>query len=1029
MDAGGTDPKMVNSGMTKLENVRFKRAGAISKRNGYSTFAATVSDLFMGVHKDRALAFGDTIMVHDGATQAAGNFSAIGTDESRCGIIDVARKSLYQVAVGGAAAAEEQRVYYPDLCVKGSIIAIVWTQKRSGSANYDVNLAVVHRYKRTLISTETLLANQSYQGNARVIDSGTGGIHVFYFTSGQVMQVRELNSTTGAWVAAATALSASSSIGHTVGGDTRVFDAAAIGGGSNTGITVYHEDTTDDLAITFTDTNGGIADDGSVRIVGNGAWVFTVAPSWTDGEGIIAYCDDGAATPQVRAVVYDAEQNDTVADFLIAAPGNSTVLRIGAVSDGTSTGRVYWDDRDISGAAPEGDPIIWRSEIDASGLVAGTVTEMLRALQLWSKPVFSSGSQYYIGGYWQDPVDPQDLISSPSLFVIRDDGHNSGGNLDKHPIVGKALLGAAGMPKEYNDPVDGSGPSQKLLCTPISTGTDEWSIAAPELLKADESDPESGVAEIVLNAAPASVRPFEVGNSLVIPNSCPYEWDGARIFEQGFLHFPYYDSSLGTARTNVTAAAGSSGLSAGTYGVVFVYESYDAQGQRHQSAPSNPISITVSAADDLTYACNTLRLTRRPDVKIVAYRTLVNGSVYYRSKIVANDPASDRVTWTDTDSDATLSTHEKLYANAELPNLHPEPHRVATMHQGRHVYVPRHNEAFELRYGKIHIDGRGLHHHGLFRLWMSSEGGDITALQEMDDKLFIFKADRIYSTDGIGFSSDGSGVNYNEPRLVTSGAGCTNQKSVVQTPMGIMFVARDGIKLLSRDLQLQHVGRRVKYYTDTDSITAAVLKTATNEVIFFTDDNALVYNYLFDQWSTWTNHAAKDAVTAFAGVLYWRRDGATSVSVEDTSGFSDVAAAVVATLETGWVHFGRPVGRSRVYRVLGVGQSIGGGAARQLRAAWQFNLDPTWSTAKTLDLDSLGSEHAYTDHLGAGLASTYENKALIFRARSPRQKVSAARVRIDDSGSDAGETFDISALAFEVGALPAAHKVGTSRTT
>jgi len=87
-------------------------------------------------------------------------------------------------------------------------------------------------------------------------------------------------------------------------------------------------------------------------------------------------------------------------------------------------------------------------------------------------------------------------------------------------------------------------------------------------------------------------------------------------------------------------------------------------------------------------------------------------------------------------------------------------------------------------------------------------GGGVTAIGAMDDKLIFFKANTKFFVYGDGPTPSGANNTFSDADRVTSDGGCVNQRSIVSTPMGLMYQSLKGIYLLDRSMVDQSLGRK-----------------------------------------------------------------------------------------------------------------------------------------------------------------------------------------------------------------------------
>ena len=299
------------------------------------------------------------------------------------------------------------------------------------------------------------------------------------------------------------------------------------------------------------------------------------------------------------------------------------------------------------------------------------------------------------------------------------------------------------------------------------------------------------------------------------------------------------------------------------------------------------------------------------------------------------------------------------------------------------------------------------------------------ALDSMHDKLVIFKRRQIWATNGDGFDARGMGINFADPYLINETIGCSNAKSVVFTPEGIMFQSDFGIYLMGKNFQVDFIGAPVKYFTDTLTITSANIVPQKNHAVFTTSDGvALIYNYQFAQWSTFTNYEAKDACVA-DGTLYFKRQNNDKIACENANATGDTASDLIPlTVETGWYSLAQVVGYQRVYRMVFAGHNID---EHKLTIKTAYDFEPTWTDEQVFDSSNL-STFDISQYFGDGLASTYQDQAYLLEVHGSRQKCTAIRFSISDAGTNnTKENFSINALGLLVGVKRGTKALGSAR--
>jgi hypothetical protein len=587
-------------------------------------------------------------------------------------------------------------------------------------------------------------------------------------------------------------------------------------------------------------------------------------------------------------------------------------------------------------------------------------------------------------------------------------------------IVGKAHIGFA-----YGTPIVCRTHAGEVQ----SIGTDRWAFACTKIIGISNQVTGVALARLEIARTGFDQRATETAAAALLPSSVPWQFDGQRVFEQGFLQYP--------DGPEVTVTAGGSlgdGGSSYTYSYVAVYAHADAQGNRHRSAIGPPATVIIDATQRSTLVnVPTLQLTQRTNVVIELYRTEADGAAYYKIAERLNTKANLFLSFTDTAADTTLEDKEQLYTIGVPPitleNIQPPPHRVQCIYQDRHVVVDREREEYLLRYSKPFVRGQGLEHSDALQIQCNSDGGRITALAVLADKLIVFKRDRIYATQGQGKNNLGQGQGYASPWLVSPAYGAVSAQSVALIPDGLIFQGVDGFCLLDQSLQVRRVGDGVRYYTQEAglTITSASVVADRGYVVFTTDTGpALVYSYAFAQWSVFTDHASTDAVVA-GGVLCRRKTGAAEAWTEDRGGFGDGSARVCMAVETGWISPAGLLTWQRIRRAFVVGQFI---SSSRLIISVAYDFDPTWYATESRDTDAeIGRYFDLTAYYRAALGGDYANRGPVVQVDLPRQKCSAIRFRIEDAADSVAECYSLTGLVMLLASRPKSQiiKVGRER--
>lgn len=477
----------------------------------------------------------------------------------------------------------------------------------------------------------------------------------------------------------------------------------------------------------------------------------------------------------------------------------------------------------------------------------------------------------------------------------------------------------------------------------------------------------------------------------------------------------------------------SGNVAPGTYLYNAIYEWIDLQGQIHKSGSAVPLSVTTGAGGSVSIIVPTLKLTDKKNVKIVIYRTENLGdTIFYRVSdllppVVSNKNV-DYVSFIDTASDEEMHSNDVLYTlGGVLDNSAPPSSTMRALYKNR-MFLGGLDDPNLLWYSKIVTLGQPVQFSEYLTFKCDPKFGDITAISTMDDKLVIFKEDGIFILTGTGPDDTGAGDDFaNGFQLIATDVGCIDEKSVVLTPLGLMFKSKKGIYLLGRNVQTSYIGGPVQDFNDL-AITSAVLNPVDNQVRFGTNDNTMiVYNYFFNQWSTFTGLQGVDATSISSQYYLLRENGV--VYKENPNIFTDNGAFIKLKLQTNWLNFAGMQGFKRIRRMLILGSYYG---PHLLNTSFAYNFNQYPPQFTTIDAGTLigenstwGSDATWgSGALWGGSFVPYE-----WRIHLTQQKCTSIQITIeDDQTSEFNEGFDISAITFEAAVKTGANKLGPANT-
>lgn len=516
----------------------------------------------------------------------------------------------------------------------------------------------------------------------------------------------------------------------------------------------------------------------------------------------------------------------------------------------------------------------------------------------------------------------------------------------------------------------------------------------------------------------------ELGNNLQVVGGVLQSYDGVSINEAGFNVFP-------EGVTSSLVSPGTGNIPNGTYQYSVVYSWFDNQGQQHRSAPSIGLQVVVSGGpSNVQLIIPTLRITKKQDVFIEVYRTEAAGTIFYKitsnTALTLNNPTVDTITYADTKTDAQIISGEILYTvSGELDNIAPPPASVIVNWKNRIVLKSTEEENL-LLFSKIRQEGKPVEFSDQLTISVDPRGGDVSALGVLDDKLIIFKQTSIHFQAGDGPNNLGEQSDFGLPQLITADAGCIDVNSVVQTPVGLIFKSEKGIYLLDRSLSVQYIGAEVEKF-NSHRITAGKLISDANQIRFTTADNfCLVYDYYFQQWSTFTNHEAVGA-TIYQDKFCFVKSNAQVYKENDTS-FKDGSQRIKMKIVSAWMNIAELQGYQRFYKLILLGTYK---SKHRLKVKFGYNFNTSFTQEVEINISGTINPTTYGEDTPYGNEDVYGGQFPLYQWRvfPQQQKCQTFRISIEDIMDDVfDESFSISNLRLEVGIKQGSNKLGTDRS-
>ena len=658
------------------------------------------------------------------------------------------------------------------------------------------------------------------------------------------------------------------------------------------------------------------------------------------------------------------------------------------------------------------------------------VTTIVRSVGLASKVFIVDGIEYFLAAYQS--------LYQPTYFLI-----NGTRSLSSSPVVSAKLAYengggylTLGLP---NVTVTNGAIAQvpylfKDLISAVNKNT-----AVPTGTQVNGIYSQTGINLGSFKIGTDGLDTAEIGNDLHLSGGFLWMYDGYLPVEHNFFLWPDMDTATPTNAASFSATGGSmaakpdGATSTNAYYYQVTYEWTDNQGNAFRSAPSIPIAVTTTGAastGSVTLNIPTLRLTYKTanPAKIVIYRWSVAQQVYYQVTSITsptlNSTTTDQVQFVDTLADATILGNNILYTTGGVvEDVNAPASNLMTLFDTR-LWLVDAEDPNLLWFSKQVIEATPVEMSDLFTFYVApttaAQGstGPITALSVMDDKLIIFKQNAIYYINGTGPDNTGANNQYSQPIFITSTVGCSNQRSIVFMPQGLMFQSDKGIWLLGRDLSTQYVGAAVEKF-NASVVQSAVNVPQTNQVRFtLSTGQTLMYDYYYSQWGTFVG------VPAISSCIYRSLhtfiNNIGQVLQESPGKYLDGSNPVLLSFTTSWLNLAGLQGYQRSYFFYILGKYLTPHRL-QVSIAYDYNSSPSQVTMIQPDNFSAAygsgpsnSPYGQGDPYG-GPGDLERWRIFLTRQRCQAFQISINEIYDPTFGIPAGEGLTLSGLNVVVG--------------
>jgi hypothetical protein len=489
---------------------------------------------------------------------------------------------------------------------------------------------------------------------------------------------------------------------------------------------------------------------------------------------------------------------------------------------------------------------------------------------------------------------------------------------------------------------------------------------------------------------------LNIGDSLLTLDGLPSFLDGSRQVPIGTYFRPFI---------NCVGSTSGGSLAAGTYLVKVVFETYDSQGNLIESCESNQNNIVTTGAS--SSIALTLRLSKWYGFCTVSiYVSRTNAANLQLLETRVANVANPNFTYTITSQPVTTAPF--IYTlGGVLENTPCPPAKHASLFNDRVLIVPA-DDFDKVYYSNKYINGEIPSFSSFLFVQQASSTSryrdEIVGAAGIGDKLIIFRENSIYWVAGDGANLLGADSTFSQPEILSQDIGCTNPKSIILTPVGIMFQSAKGIYMITGGLALEYIGASVEAY-NAEAVIDSCLITQRNIVLMATSSRILCFDYLSNRWSIDTIANVSSLAVFQNKIVALKSSGAVSIETTTfTDNFGEMTPpSIQMKLITGWMKLTGIQDFGRVTRVLVLGRWK---SSHSLTVKAYYDYDDSTVETYTQSITATPGLYQYNIHLR-------------------RQKCESLKLEIFDTGS--GQSLDLVGITLEVGVKKGTMKVPAAR--
>jgi len=742
----------------------------------------------------------------------------------------------------------------------------------------------------------------------------------------------------------------------------------------------------------------------------------------------LGYAKNTGANSILEGVVVNSSTLAVITAEFAIATGAPTLSfgNIGILPDSTGANAVYLTSTVVfTGSVMNGANII-NSSVTSAGSVTTATNNY--GLSLSSKPWRDNGQLYALARVVHS--------THSSLFIVGLYEPSTAPTVSLSARI-VATIAPRQAPKAAENLYDA------VLSSVVATASNRYAIGAT----VSGSVVDSTVTSLLdVRMAATKTTATNTGLLLSLSGGAPSAYDGSHVAELGMAYEPDY------AVMSAAVSAGGSMTASKTYYYLATYEYVFSSGAIVRSIPSYSVSYRTTADDGTTlplaqqgllsalttvanktvtlsipYLAVTNKQLRTAAtatdeylVNIVLYRTEGDGSIFYRltspqpQAEYQNSTAGGFATIVDSLDDVTLRQRPVLYTTGgALPSeIPPSAGHIAVIQQ--RVFLSSTDDD-TIWFSDVIVEGEAPAFSGSKTL-APFTGGLTVGMAALDEKFIVLKERSLWYFTGDGPGIDGLNGTFSYPVPIASDLGCVEPRSIVTTPIGVMFQSQNGIALIGRDLSVSLIGKGIEDTLGSTAITAATV-VPNQELVRFTlaSGTTLEFDlYHGGAWGSCTYSGHTFASSVFTRGAWYAIDSAGAVIKEDTTLWTDAGVFVPSTVRLKYISLASLQGYQR---------------------AWWVGIDGDRKTAFDLTMKAYIEEDAsytetrtWTANLVSAWPKLQAQQHIVFQeCEGLSLEVSDATPTV--SGAiGTGQGFVLFAVSAEVGVDPGIRRVPTAQT-